>query len=116
MPNLSNISSQLLVNEIKLSLSTFGMSEAYHSFNFLTDIIFYMIKHNDDSLEIYQKSIKLLAEKYNLTERSIINGLQYILKHCETKIKSKIQFNLTKNSTLNKIRVVKNIILDKLKL
>lgn len=111
-----SISSQLLLTEIKVILSNLGMSEMYHSFNFLTDIIFYMIKHDDDSAAIYKKSLNLLAEKYAVGERTISNGLASILKSCDDSIKSKTQFNLTRNSTLNKVRVIKNYIKEKLAL
>ena len=109
----SRKSSQLLLSEIALILSNLGLSENYHSFHFLTDIIFYMIKHDDTTLT-YKKSLQLVAEKYEVSERSIINGLSTILRSCDDIIKSKMQYNLSTKSILNKIRVIKKYVIEKL--
>ena len=114
MNNISNIPNGLILTEIKLILSSVGMSEIYHSFNFLTDIIAYMIIQDSDNQITFKNGIILVADKYNLSERTIMNGLNNILKMSDDKIKSRMQFNLSKNSTLNKIRVLKNHIIDNL--
>lgn len=112
--NKQTLSTPLLLREIRVILTDLGMSELYYSFNFLTDIIFYMIKHNDDSVSMYKKSVNLISQKHSVTERSVINGVSLILKSCDDKLKTKSQFNLTHNSTLNKIRVIKNYVIEKL--
>ena len=110
----SEIPSTLLLAKIKIHLSNVGLSEKYNAFDYLSDIIFYMLKHDDDSLQIYNQAITMISNKYSLNERTVKSSIQNLLKNCDGKIRYKTQFNLSSHSTLNKIRVLKNYIFDNL--
>ncbi|MBR6778946.1 MAG: hypothetical protein IKM43_02195 [Clostridia bacterium] len=109
---ITNLSINLINNKVNVLLSTLGMNERYNAFEYLSFIITYMIKQDNESTETYNQAIAILQEKYAITNRAITCGLNKLIKMCNNEdIFSKAQFNLNKKSTLNKIRVLKAYIL-----
>ena len=107
---------EFLNNKIKIILSTLGFNEKYIAFDYLSIIITYLIVNNNDSFETYNSAIEIVKEKYNLATRTITQSLNKILSMCnKTEIINKYQFNIVNNKTLNKIRVVKLYVENKLK-
>lgn len=104
---------ELLTKKIEIILSLLGMSAQYISFIYLQRIIYDMIIQDDDSLLLYQSSLNQIMKEYNISSRSIAYGLKKIITKCpNTIITSKPQFNLKHHATLNKIRIIKNYILE----
>ena len=105
----------LLTNKVKVCISTLGMNERYNSFEYLTMILVYMLKNDTDSIESFRTALSMVEKRFNIGERTIINGINKLFKMCNTElIKSRIQYQLSNNSTLNKIRVIKSYILTTL--
>jgi len=106
--NLNALSSEIIKNKVKVSLSSLGFNERYNSFEYLSTIITHLITHNSDSVESYMQALEIVENKYNITKLSINYGLKRITNTCQDpNIYSKSQYNLTKNGVLNRIRVIK---------
>ena len=102
----------LLTNKVKVCISTLGMNERYNSFEYLTMILVYMLKNDTDSIEAFRTALSLVEKRFNIGERTICYGINKLFKMCNTDlIKSRVQYQLSNNSTLNKIRVIKAYIL-----
>lgn len=108
-----NDSKELFIIRMKLILFSLGMSEKYMSFNYLTDIILYLILSKEDDFQ-YKFAIKYVQEKYCLTERTIMSGLHQIIQSCNQTIFNQKQSLSSINGLLNKIRTIKNYVLSKL--
>ena len=98
----------LLTNKVKVCISTLGMNERYNSFEYLTMILVYMLKNDTDSIEAFRTALSLVEKRFNIGERTICYGINKLFKMCNKElIQSKVQYQLSNNSTLNKIRVLK---------
>ena len=105
---LSNLQTNLLSNKVKTILFSIGLNEKYIAFDYLTFILTYIIKHENDSLKTYKTSLDLIMEKYNISSQAIVQSLNKILKFCNnSEIINKVQFKTSSYGTLNKIRVLK---------
>ena len=99
-----------LLNKIKVMLFSIGLTEKYVAFDYLATILEYMIEH-DSSTASYKQAINIVCNKFNITERTATQGLSKILKLCNNdEITNKLQFKVLNNSSLNKIRVIKDYI------
>jgi len=111
--DFSQMPIDVLNNKIRVVLSSIGMSESYIGFSYIMHIISYMIRNNDDSTSTYHQAIEYIKDRYHITSRSVSYGVNGMLKNCHSeKIMNLSQYNLTNNSNLNKIRVLKNYIIS----
>lgn len=109
----TSISNELLTNKVKVVLSKLGMNEKYHSFEYLSYIVVYMLLH-DDSTKSYHDACNFLRLRFEIANKSISSGIASLLNNCDNELlKSKTQYKLN-NSMLNKIRVIKNYVLNTL--
>ncbi len=113
LTSITSISNELLTNKVKVALSKLGMNEKYHSFEYLSFIIVYMLLH-DDSTKSYHDACGFLRMRFDIAPKSISSGIATLLHKCDNPIlKSKTQYRLN-NSVVNKIRVIKNYVLSTL--
>lgn len=113
--NKQEFSNELIKNKIKVSLAMLGFNERYISFEYLADILTYLISKESDSIESFNNSINLIEEKYNISKTAVIYGLKRITDSCLDKsIYSKAQYNLKRNCIINRIRVLKSHTLNML--
>lgn len=99
----------LLKLKIKSIMFSLGMHEKYIAFEYLSFILTKLIIEDDDSLYNYKETLNIMSTKYNITNKTIMQNLNKILKTCSNlEIKNKMQFNIGSNSILNKIRVLKH--------
>lgn len=105
----------LLTNKVKVCISTLGLNERYNSFEYLTMILVYMLKNDTDSIEAFHTALSLIENKFKISERAICYGINKLFKMCnKEQIQTRVQYQLSNNSTLNKIRVIKTYILNTL--
>lgn len=105
LPN--EISTSVLTNKIKSLLFDLGLNEKYIAFDYISNVLTCMIKQNNNSIDCFKKAIQLTTEKYQVSEKTIIQGMNKMIKLCNNDFTSNIQFNLKTNSTLNKIKILK---------
>ena len=107
--NKTEFSNEIIKNKIKVSLAMLGFNERYISFEYLADILTYMILKESDSVENFNNSINIIGKKYNISKTAIIYGLKKITDTClDQQIYSKAQYNLKRNCIINRIRVLKS--------
>ncbi len=106
--NLNNISLNFLEIKIKNFLFLLGLKEKYISFDYLTWILIFLIRKNSTDFSTYKQAICWLVEKYGVSSRTIIQGLQKITSMCKnTDIVDFESFKLSTYKTINKIRIIK---------
>ena len=110
---MENKISSLTKTQMRMNLNRIGLEEKYRAFNYLSDIIFFMIE-NDDSQDSFRQAISLTCDTYSIEERSLKSSIQDLLKSCDEKVTKRAQFNLKYNSIYNKIIVIKNYILNRM--
>lgn len=100
-----------LREKVKMYLAGLGIEEKYIAFTYLVEVMLSMLfSSNDEST--YNDTIHRLSQEYSITETTIKNSLSQIVKTCPLHISSHLQFNLKRNSTLNKIRVIIRYFID----
>lgn len=105
----------LTSKKISVILSSLGLSEKYAAFEYLEYILTYLIINDNDSETAFKEALTQLMNNHNLTKRSITQSLNKLLLTCNnTEITNKTQFHILNNGTLNKIRVVKAYIENKI--
>lgn len=113
--NINNLTTEIIKNKVKVSLSSLGLNERYNSFEYLSTIIAYLIHINSDSVESYNKALAIVEEKFHIAKISINYALKRITNTCkDPSISSKSQYNLSKYGVLNRIRVLKSYTMDNL--
>lgn len=113
MKNFNEINTNLLTQKIKLILFNLDLNEKYVAFDYLTLILIYFLR-NDTSLKCFNNAVQEISKKFSITKRTIMQELNKLLKHVNTSQIHSLSFNLAKNHTINKIRVIKNYIEQKI--
>ena len=115
LSDFTKMPTELLTNKVKVCISTLGLNERYNSFEYLTMILVYMLKNDDDSINTFHTALSLIENRFQISERAICYGINKLFKMCNKElIKSRVQYHLSNNSTLNKIRVIKSYIINTL--
>ena len=96
---LINISTNFMEIKIRNFLFLLVLKEKYTSFNYLTWIILFFIKKENSDNNTYKQAVNLLVGKYNVSSRTIIQGLHKITSMCK-------EFDFTNQKTINKIRII----------
>jgi hypothetical protein len=112
MHAIKEIPTNILINKIKITLFELGFNERYVSFDYITYVITYFIKHEDSSYISYKTIINLIAERHNTTARTITQSIHKILNMCENFSNKNFDFFISKNQSLNKIIYIKNYFLN----
>ena len=112
--NTTQLNTNILTNKVKVFLSNLGMSERYNAFQYLTFFIVYMIKANDSSVDTYNKCFTLCSQRFCVDCRSITYGLSKVLKMCNLPNFCLFNIKQTKFCNLNKIKIIKDMILNSL--
>ncbi len=108
LSDFTKMPTELLTNKVKVCISKLGLNERYNSFEYLTMILVYMLKNDNDSIEAFRAALTLIEDRFKIGERTICYGINKLFKMCNKElIQSKVQYQLSNNSTLNKIRVLK---------
>lgn len=111
MTKINTLPTDILLNKIKLSIYKIGIMEKYMAFDYLSIILASLIKNGSDAKNCYTNSVNMVSEKYHITPRAVTQGLNKVISMCNNEeIIKKSQFNIVNNSTLNKIRVIKNYV------
>lgn len=96
-----------LKEKIKAILFSIGINEKYVAFDYLADILEFIITKKLDIIT-YNNALIVVAEKYSVTFRTAKQSLSKVLKMCvKPEIKNSLQFNLKTNSIFNKINIIK---------
>lgn len=99
--------SNILIKKIRLILNSIGLNEKYNAFEYLSIIMLYMLENSDYTIVSYNNIINILMQKFNLTKRSLIQGLNKLLSTCTEPIITNSQiFNLKNCSSYNKIKLI----------
>ena len=105
----ANISTHKMnnLNQIRTILFTIDINPKYASFEYLVRIIDKLLTYRDFTQGTYIETIINVAEKFNISPRTLSNSINYTLRNCDNNLfKQKNQFNIKQNSTLNKIRII----------
>ena len=106
MKNLNEFTTTILIHKIKIFLFSVGLNEKYIAFEYLSLIIIQLITKNSSTTS-YNQAIKLVSNRHNISERTTTQAINKILKQIKDENISKLTtLNLTKNKTLNTIRVL----------
>ena len=95
---LIHISTNFIEIKIRNFLFLLGLKEKYTSFNYLTWIILFFIKKENSDNNTYKQAVNSLVEKYNVSSRTIIQGLHKITSMCK-------EFDFSNQKTINKSQV-----------
>ena len=107
---LINISTNFMEIKIKNFLFLLGLKEKYISFNYLTWTLIFLIKKENSDQNTYKQAICWLVEKYNVSQRTIVQGLQKIISMCKFSEQIENQQIKPKHTkTISKIRNLKNL-------
>ena len=110
-----NFPDKLLSNRICIALTKLGLNEFYVAFKYLHKIIEYVIIEQNDNRETISNSIKMLENKYQNTERTIINALGKIFTLCNPEVfKSSHLYGKIKLNYYHKIKIIKDYVLKEI--
>ena len=101
---------EILKQKVNSILFQMGMSEKYIAFEYLSIIVTRLIEDNNDTKITYKQALKDIMEQYHVTERTIIQGLNHIMKNCTQNELSKQLVLELKHNTYNKILIIKNYV------
>lgn len=114
MKKVIRISSDLFSNKIKVGLSFLGISEQYKASEYLTFIIKYMIKNNNDDKQTYKNAINEISCQQSVCTHTIVNSISKLFLVSKSVCESYFGSDFTQFNNLKKIRAIKNYILTNL--